>query len=278
MPDLFTVLEKRWKFILGLTMLAAIIAFVVTILSPKEYLATATALPANSLVADKARVFNQNIEALYSDFGTPDELDKLEGTSKLDTIFIAAARQHDLASHYGIDNSGESDFKAAMDLKKNSRINRSGYGELKVKVWDKDRNKAAELANTLMQNIQDLHRHLQNESNIALLGTLRNDQQVKLEQYRQLSDSSGNVSGADAEIFAARKEVLLEQLQQYERMIAQYQLAVNSNPQVLLPVENARPPLWPDKPKTLLTVLLAAFAAFAIAYLMALLVESRRSR
>jgi uncharacterized protein involved in exopolysaccharide biosynthesis len=278
MPDLINVFVKRWKFILGLTLLAAVVGFVATLFSPKQYLSTATALPVSSFVADKARIFNPNIEELYSDFGTSDDLDKLEGTAILDTIFIAASNKLDLATHYGMENSGEGPYKAAMHLKKNSRINRSAYGELKVKVWDKDRNMAAEIANTLMQSIQQLHQHLQNESSVAILKAIRAEQAVKHEEFRRASDTIAKLTGADAEVWQAKKTVLLEQLQQYDKMIDQYQLAISTNPPVLLTVENARPPLWHDKPKTLLTVLLCAFIAFAFAFLMAIFTESRKQK
>ncbi len=276
MPDLIAVLQKRWKFIAGLTLLAAVIALVAALLSPKKYLATTTALPANSLVADKARMFNNNIEQLYSDFGTPDELDRLEGTAMLDTIFIATAKELNLAAHYGYDNDGEALYKATMKLKKESKISRSAYGELKIKVWDKDRNLSAAIANSLFNHLHELHRHLQNESNTSILATLRKEQEIKLNTYRSIADSLGSVSGSDAEFMQAKKAALLSQLQENEKMIGQYQLAVNSNPQVLLTVEAARPPLWHDKPKIMLTVLLSAFTAFALSYLMALFVESRK--
>src|SRR5215217_83122 len=137
MPDLLFVFAKRWKLILVFGLLATAVALIAVLLSPKKYLSTATALPANSVVADKARIFNNNIEALYSDFGTPDELDRLEGTAVLDTIFIAAAKDFDLATHYDLPSPGENLYKAASRLKKNSSISPSAYGELKVKVWDK---------------------------------------------------------------------------------------------------------------------------------------------
>ncbi len=276
MPDLFSVLQKRWKFIAGLTLLAAVIALVASLFSPKKFLATTTALPANSLVADKARMFNNNIEQLYSDFGTPDELDRLEGTAMLDTIFIATVKELDLASHYGFENDGEALYKAAMKLKKESKISRSAYGELKIKAWDKDRNLSAAISNTLFKHLHDLHRHLQNESNHSILATLKKEQDYRLNIFKNLSDSLNVASGSDAELLQAKKTVLLSQLQETEKMIDQYQLAVNTNPQVLLTVEAARPPLWHDKPKVLLTVLLSAFAAFALSFLMALFVESRK--
>ena len=161
MPDIFLVFSKRWKFILGFTILAAIVALVAALFSPKKYLSVATALPANSVVADKARIFNPNIEALYSDFGSPDELDRLEGTALLDTIFISTAQDYNLPGHYLINSSKEGMFKAAMKLKANSSISRSGYGELKIKVWDVDPNLASEMANSLLQKIQELQEPVQ---------------------------------------------------------------------------------------------------------------------
>ena len=51
MPDLFVVFERRWKFILGLTITATVIAVVIAMVLPKQYLSVATALPVNSVTA-----------------------------------------------------------------------------------------------------------------------------------------------------------------------------------------------------------------------------------
>ncbi|HET7896333.1 MAG TPA: hypothetical protein VFL47_01640, partial [Flavisolibacter sp.] len=74
MPDLISVLARRWKMMVFLTVIATGTALLACLLRPKEYAGMATALPANSLVGDKARIFNQNIQALYPEVGTPDEL------------------------------------------------------------------------------------------------------------------------------------------------------------------------------------------------------------
>lgn len=283
MPDLLLIVEKRWKMILGITFLATVVALIFVLLSPKEYLSVATALPANSLTADKARVFNSNIEALYSDFGAPDELDKIEGTAMLDTIFFAASKEFQLPTHYSINSIDEGVYKAAMKLKKNTRINRSSYGELKVKVWDGDRNEAAHLANFLMKQLQEIHQHLQNQSNVLLLQKLQEEYALKQNEYMQLSDSVGkgvistnSVSGKKG-IIRTKMAALNEQLQQYEKTIGEYQLAIRSNLPVLLIVENARPPFRSDKPKVLQTLMFTFFGALLFSYLLALLVEGRKS-
>src|SRR5690348_2624177 len=169
MPDLLLVFAKRWKLMLVITFLAVALALIIAVLVPKQYLSVATALPVNSVTADKARMFNQNIQDLYSDFGSPDELDRIEGTATLDTIFIDASKKFHLPEHYSINGNAEGFFKAVQKLKKNSKIERSSYGELKVKVWDRDRNMAAGIANFLMQKLQEIHQHLQNESNVSAL-------------------------------------------------------------------------------------------------------------
>jgi len=275
MPDLIAVLTKWWKLIFGLSLVAALIAFVASLVSPKKYLSTATALPANSVIADKARLLNTNIEALYSDFGTADELDKLEGTANLDTIFIAAAQEFNLYEHYKIEPSDESTYKAVLKLKKNSRISRTAYSELKAAVWDEDRNLAAALANSLLKNLGELHQHLQNENNITILKKLKESYQLKEQQYKKINDSAVAGSRSETEILHAKKNGLLEQMQQYEKAIDQYQLAVNTSPQVLLIVEPARPSVWSDKPKVLQTVLFALGASLACTFLMALSMENK---
>lgn len=278
MPDLISVFAKWWKFILGLSLLAMTLSFAACLLSPRKYLSTATALPANTMMADKARVFNERIEALYSDYGIPDELDKLEGTAALDTIFISASEAFDLAGHYGIPPSDEAPFKAALRLRKESHIARSGYNELKIQVWDADRNMAATLANSLMKNIQELQQHLQNANNLAVLGKLKEIYQARQQAYRQLVDTATSPDPAAEAIREARKKALLEQLQQYEKTIDQYAVAVQTNPPVLLVVEPARAALWPDKPKTALTMLLTLIAALLCTFLLSMLLETGKTR
>ena len=273
MPDLLLVFAKRWKLIVLITALATIIALIAALLSPKKYLAIATALPANGMIADKARIFNQNIEALYSEFGTVDELDKLEGTGKLDTLFIAAAEEFNLEEHYKIGASNESLYDAATKLKKNSRINRSGYGELKVRVWDKDKALCAQLANFLMNKIQELHQQLQNQASRSVLEKIKEAYALKRKESSQLTDSLRPLSIQSQ----TRMSTIREQLQSYEKMIDEYQLAISTNTPVLLIVEPARPAVWADRPKIAQTVFLSFFGAFVFSFLLALFVESRKT-
>jgi tetratricopeptide (TPR) repeat protein len=277
MPDLLIILSRWWKFILGLTAGAVILAFIITLLLPKQYLSTATALPANSLVADKARILNANIEALYPEIGLPDELDKLEGTAALDTLFIAVANEFKLDEHYHIHTSDESIDKAVLKLRKNSNISRTGYGELRIKVWDIDRNIAAAMANSFMNKLQALHQHLQNENNLVVLQRLKEAYASKEKLFNNYSDSVVK-TGTAQELMAAQKATILEQLKQYQLAMDQYELAIKTNPPVLLSVEKARPAVWSDRPKIFQILILTAIAAFLFSFLLAVSFESRNKK
>ncbi len=297
MPDIIRFLGRRWKFIILLTFAATLVALIGCLLSPKQYLGVVTALPVNAAVNDKARIFNQNIEALYSEIGTADELDKVEATSKLDTLYLAVANDFRLSSHYGIDISDSLALdKAAQALKKNTAINRSGFGELKINVWDRDKRMAADLANALLQKINAIHQHLQTENNRMVLQQLEDEYAQKLQQFdssekvvlelksvpheyelsKQNHPDSINHSTKKFAHTSLEQASLQEQLKEYARLINEYELAVKTTPKVLLAIEHARPSPWPDKPKTGQTLLLTFFASLLFSFLLAFFVESRQ--
>lgn len=263
MPDLISIIQKRWKLIAAITLAALLVATVALLLVPKKYLSTTTALPANSLATDKGLVFNSSIQELYSSLGTPDELDRFLGTAKLDTIYIAVAQAHNLQNHYPVAQNDHALFNAARKLKKETRIERTEYGELQINVWDKDRNMAAQLANSIMEKLQLLHQQLQSRSNALVL--------------QKLQEAYANLNSLDSTGIKNTAIPLQQQAAEYSKLIAQYTLMVNTNPPALLVVEAARPALTHDKPYLLPTLLLTFFAAFVFALLLAAFMEGRKN-
>lgn len=259
MPDLFSVLCRRWKLLLFLPLAATALALLGSLLSTRKYLGVATALPANSALSDKARLFSQNIELLYAEVGTPDDLDKLEGTAKLDTLYLAVAEKLHLAAHYRLDTTlPHATEIAALRLRKNSVIQRTGYGELKIRAWDVDNQTAAAIANALLQTINDIHQRLQSENNRLVLQRL---QEALERQTPQQAEGQGAAPAAH--------------VPPYGNLIKEYELALAAAPNPLLVVEHARPQPWPDKPDVPLILLAAFSGALFFAFLLAFYTESR---
>ncbi|HEX2627680.1 MAG TPA: hypothetical protein VHM26_01670 [Chitinophagaceae bacterium] len=249
MPDIFTLISKWWKHLLAITLLSMLVAGLANFFQPKKYLSIATALPANTYLSDKASVFNDNIQGLYSIMGGVDDLDKIIGTGQLDTIYLSVIDQFNIIDHYKLKKEDEeARSKCVEKLRSNTKINKSEYGELKVKVWDKDKNIAPQLANALLDKLQEIHSDLLNTNNKALLDAI-----IK-KRTALMADS---VSGAG------------EKLKQYDKLINEYQLMAEAGPTALLIVERARISQEAEKPK-MSTVLFAAgffgllFGLFAV--------------
>lgn len=262
MPDVFAVFSRWWRWIATFTVVATLIAGVIVLLLPPKYVSIATALPASSFAADKGAIFNANIQQLYSSLGSPDDLDRIIGTARLDTIYITAVGALNLTAHYGCTGKNAR-AQAVQKLKRHTMVSKSEWGELKVKVWDSDRTVAAQAANALLKNLQQLHQELQNKSNQVVLQKLK-------EVYTTVQQKDTSLKNSMAA--AAQRS----QAQVYETLLSEYSLMVATNPPVLLVVEGARPALHADTSQKWASVIATAFAALLFSLLLALYTEGKK--
>ena len=265
MPDLFTLFRNWWKPILLVLVLSLATTGVIVFTQRPEYRSVATAAPANTYTADKAKIFNNNIDQLYSALGTPDDLDLVVGTGKLDTVYLAVTRRFNLQDHYKVEEQGEAAItKAAYLLKKNCTVVKSEYGELKVSVWDTDKQLAPQLANAVLAQLQSIHQHLQQAGNEASLSGVKS---MKAMISRQLDSAT-----------VEQQLTLKTKLADYDRLIGEYELVLNHPTPALLVVESARVSEWPDRPKRVLWMLGTGVLALLFGLLIAAVLESRKSR
>ncbi len=279
MPDIFDLFARWWKQILAVMALSLLTVGVITFLKPRQYLSVTTAVPASSFASDKARVFNENIQALYSTLGTPDDLDMILGTANLDTVYLFVTDQFNLFDHYKTKEKGDTArTSAALLLKKNTRVMKSEYGELKIKVWDTDKNLAPQLANAIMAELQSIHQNLQSAGNDAVLNGIKSRHKKIWNRIDSINNylSKALVERKIADSLGAERKSLTEQLPQYEKLISEYQLMVDNKPPVLIVVEKARPSKCPDKPKRMQIMIATAVLSFLFALLAALVMERRK--
>src|SRR5260221_5380861 len=278
MPDIFYLVSKWWKQMLAVVVISLVAAGIVIFLQPHQYLSVTTAMPGNPLSADKAKIFNHNIQELYSNIGLPDDLDMILGTARLDTVYLAVTDQFNLFDHYKISDNGEKRIKAARLLKKYSHVMKSEYGELQVKVWDTDKDLAPQLANAIMTKLESIHNALQNENNNQALQSLQlaiKKIQADIDSINLLHPGIALTQQAE-EPYSIRRKVLLGQLEEYQKLAGEYQLLTNAGSQVLLVVEKARPATRPDKPDWIKTIVATAFLSLIFALLAALVMEKRK--
>ena len=280
MPDLFDVIARWWKRILALVLITIAITIVIVLLVPKKYLGVATALPASTYAQDKTGVFSQNMQNLYSALGSPDDLDMIVGTAHLDTVYRFVTTELNVTEHYDLNKiDAESLVKTAHRLKERTRVIKSDYGELKVKVWDQDAQWAANLANAIMRKLQRMHQDVQTTNNATMLSRINVEYNQKKVEYQLLVDSLQRATNQDkADLLNVQKSSLLQQMAEYEKLLYQYKLMVNARPQALIVIENASPALKPDKPRPLLILVGAAVLSLFFGLMAALLLERRMQK
>ncbi len=280
MPDIIDLLKNWWKQILLVLVLSVVAVGVITFLKKPQYLSSTTAVPSSAFASDKSKIFSENIQILYSELGTPDDLDMVLGTAALDTVYLAVTDQFNLFDHYKVSEKGDAArTKAAYLLKKNSSVMKTGYGELKVKVWDTDKNLAPQLADAILSALQAIHTDLKNAGNETALKGLREGQK-KIKAMIDAVDDSLQTAGRDESarfLMQERKKTAQEQLARYERLISEYQLMNDSKAPALLIVEKAKAAAWPDRPKKMQVLLATALLSLLFALLAALLLDKRKT-
>jgi hypothetical protein len=131
MPHTIQVLQKHTRFILLFTLFAMLVAFVTVLLVPKYFRSGARIIAANPQLTDKSRLFNENIQGLYSYFGSGDDLDRIIGVADMDTTYFQLVDQFNLIDYYRLDNDSLPLLrrKAVLKLKKDISFQRTEQGQ-----------------------------------------------------------------------------------------------------------------------------------------------------
>lgn len=147
--------QKKWS-ILIFTAGATVLALVLSLLMPPEYLSEASLLPSNSKLMDKQRLFGNNIQELYSAYGNAEDLDRLFATMHSSAVINQVADSLKLVDHYHLDNKKNAKSLTQKKLENHIKLQRSEYGELRLRVWDRDPAIANAIANTLINKTQQV--------------------------------------------------------------------------------------------------------------------------
>jgi uncharacterized protein involved in exopolysaccharide biosynthesis len=279
MPDLFDLLARWWKQVLAVMLLALLTVGIIVFLKPSQYLSMSTAVPGSTYAADRSKIFNENIQILYSNLGTTDDLDMIVGTGQLDTVYEAVSAAFNLEDHYKMSEKGEpAKRKAVYLLKKNSKVSKSEFGEIKVKTWDTDKNLAPQLANAIMDKLQEIHQDLQSSGNEKVLAGLVSGKKKIQSEIDSISNflRNSNITTENASGYSSRRNFLSGQLQEYDKLIGQYEVMIQTRPLVLIIVEKAKPAAWPSRPKRIQALIITAVLSFVFAVFLALVLERRK--
>jgi capsular polysaccharide biosynthesis protein len=275
LADVAEVLKRRKRLILLFTLLSGLItAAIVFFVMPPYYKSTAVVVAANPVLADKARLYNENVEELYSTFGDEDDLNRLFGIANLDTTYKLIVNKFNLINFYGIEgpNNELNIRKAVEELKDDVELKKNELYQLRISATTRDKSLSASIANSMVELIQEMSQDLWKKNYVNTLQKISASSSEIEQQFKTLADTLRN----NAQLLQVKKQALLEQIQQNEKVANQIKVAISNNTPALIVMEKAYPSAKADSPKKLITILAAMFSALAFSIIVVLVFERRQ--
>lgn len=267
LSGVYDVLLKNTKRILLFVLLATAAGTLIAFLIPKQYAATATLLAGNSLMADKTVIFSENRLSPVSNLGSAEDIDRVTSVATLDTVFKIMVDSFHLVEHYNIQNKGDSArYEALVKLKeKRCSIRRTDEKQIKIDVWDTNKQMAIDMANAIAAIAQRMNQEIINKSNISALHRLEKTYQQKEAELLK-SDS----------LFPESRLAITSEMGQLHKLMLQYNVAITDQSETLMIIESASYVYNADRPKKIQIIFTSFIASLAFSILLVLILNRKK--
>lgn len=281
LADVQQTLTRRWKAVALFVIIVAVLTVLcLFFILPAYYRSAAIVVAANPALADKARIFNDNIEGLYSTFGSSDDLDRLYGIANLDTTYKMLVDEFNLVKYYKLRAGNALDRrKAILKLRDDLQLQKTETYQLKIMVWHKDKQVAASMANRMVEIVKNMAEELLQQTNKSALNNLRELKKKVETQVRQYADSTQPIpTSGNYALWQNRQISMLDQLKQFDKAINEYELAITNKQPALFVLESAYASAKADKPKKAEVLIGAVLAALLFGIISVLVYDRNHSR
>ncbi len=267
--DIVSLLKLKWKTIIYFAIASALAATIAVFTVTPKYESSVTILAANSVLSDKARIFNEQIKDLYGNFGNGDDLDRIIGIAEMDTTLKKIVAEYKLVDYYEIKevNNSIAIEKAVLKLRRNLQFTKTAKDQLIISCLCKNQQLAANIPNAIIaftnQKIQSIIKK-NYERIVQQLDTASYTLKLAYKTTATAIQSENSFS-ANNQLLNQEATTILEQLNQYKKTKEEYQLAIKTIPSFIEMIEPATvspKPTWPNKPIVILVALMAG-AIFA---------------
>ena len=159
------ILIKNIKPIIWLSLAAAIISAIISLIIPEKYKSTVILYPANTSSISKALI-NQNSGAKTDllEFGEEEKTEQLQQILNSDRIRNEVIKKFNLMKHYEIDSTSETKMSELNDrYESNIKYKRNEFMAVEIVVMDEDKVKAAQIANGIAEILDEQMNNIQKE-------------------------------------------------------------------------------------------------------------------
>jgi uncharacterized protein involved in exopolysaccharide biosynthesis len=298
--NLLVFIWKRRKIIMIVTVAAAVLAVVVSFLMTPIYRSTAIVFPAATSTVSFSE--QRNAKAAAMDFGEEEQAEQLVQILQSSRIRDRIVEQFDLMKHYEIDTDDPNKhYKLVKAYNDNFFFVRTRFGSIQIDVLDKEPQRAADMANRIVELIDTVKNQMVYErtlpafeinkrkkeqmeidrkevlrklDSLASIGVVPLDGRANLFQaYVDANNAkekaelakSIEINRQNGATFDALEYIRNEKIVKLEDFMQSYEQAESDANTIFnhkFVVENAVVADKKDKPKRLIIVLLATIGAF----------------
>jgi len=278
--DVTAVLQKQLKQIILFVLICSTIATAILFFLPKYYKSTAIVVAANPALADKARLFNNNIQGLYSSFGSGDDLDRIDGLAHLDTTFKLLVNEFNLTNYYELNDTDMAlrIRKAVLMLREDIELQKTELSQFKFMVTTKDKNLSANIANRMVQIVEHMIEAVWQKNYQSSLQKIETATKSLEAEVSQINDylKNADITETAALTFTNKREALLQQLKQYYTAVNEFKLAIENKTPSLYIVEQATAAAKHYKPININILFAAIIISFVFACMLVLINHGRK--
>lgn len=265
--DMMELLKKSWRFCLSVSIVAAMVASIIILFMKPQYKSSVTLLAGNPLLSDKARLFNQQIKDLYTDFGNGDDLDRIQAFAEMNsTLENVINKNLELFVYYkSIDTNAISVIKS---MRKDITYIKTEKDQLIISCELTDKILAAKIVNDIAEEAELQAQHLIQKNKQLVIQKLDSTAIALKENYGNLEKNSSSTDPAKKRLIAAEQATIINQIDQIQKTNQEYKLALATQPNFIQVMEKGVPAFeisWPNKP---LIIAVAAILGFVFSALL----------
>lgn len=183
--DILREIIRRIKYILGITLIVAILTAAITLTMPNYYQSAAIIHPVNPGLSSPGQIFGTSLSDLKY-FGEKEDVDRIIAIAESKAVIDHLVEHFDLYTHYEIDQSkANAELKMQKKTRKLFKVQKTKLGNVSISVEDTDPDMAHSMVNEALVFINQINQEIiRNNMHQMMLAFESNnaDQQIMIGQ------------------------------------------------------------------------------------------------
>ncbi len=156
--DIIQTLKRRVRYILVISLTAAVLSAIVYLVRAKKYKATATFFISNPRYADRTNLFRVENSQMLDYFASEDDIDKVVAITGSDSLFRQVIHTQKLGAIYKLDETKPDEMANLITIvRSNFEAKRTENKSMDVSYISGDPQRAADIANAFTATIASMY-------------------------------------------------------------------------------------------------------------------------